>query len=133
MKPENVKKVWECFRGYYNHYSRQIFHLHLIKEAIQRNIDGDFSPARFYRQIDSDVHLKVQQYIIYLQEQEATELQKQTSAHSVIMSKKRLTLPLSKGQSHEVGRALEYVHSVKLFQSERNKLFNPSVASDSPP
>ena len=71
MKPENIKKVWDyyqqCKMSYLIRYSR-----HTIA-AINKNIEGDFSPSLFYDDDQSRVHIIVQQYIKYLLEQETLE------------------------------------------------------------
>ena len=71
MKPENIKKVWDyyqqCKMSYLIRYSR-----HTIA-AINKNIEGDFSPSLFYDDDQSRVHIIVQEYIKYLLEQEAIE------------------------------------------------------------
>ena len=71
MKPENIKKVWDyyqqCKMSYLIRYSQ-----HTIA-AINKNIEGDFSPSLFYDDDQSRVHIIVQQYIKYLLEQETLE------------------------------------------------------------
>ena len=71
MKLQNIKKVWEYYRGYQIHY--RIRRSQYIIDAINKNIEGDFSPSQFYNPIESQVHLIVQEYIKYLLEQEAIE------------------------------------------------------------
>jgi len=71
MKPENIKKVWEYYQGYKIRY--RIYNSQYIIAAINKNIEGDFSPSRFYDSVESRVHLIVQQYIKYLFQQEAIE------------------------------------------------------------
>lgn len=71
MKLQNIKKVWEYYRGYQIHY--RIRRSQYIIDAINKNIEGDFSPSLFINPIESRVHLIVQEYIKYLLEQEAIE------------------------------------------------------------
>ena len=71
MKPENIKKVWEYYRGYQIRY--RLGRSKYIVEAFNKNMNGDFSPSQFYNPIESRVHLIVQEYIKYLLEQETLE------------------------------------------------------------
>ncbi|MBR5331707.1 MAG: hypothetical protein IKV32_00195 [Muribaculaceae bacterium] len=71
MKPENVKKVWEYFKGYKIRY--HITRPERIIAAIKKNISGDLSLSEFYGEIEARVHLLVKEYIVYLLNQEALE------------------------------------------------------------
>ena len=71
MKPENVKKVLECFRGYQIHYRPR--NPERIIAALKKNMSGDLSPSQFYDDTDSKVHIFVKQYVEYLLNQEALE------------------------------------------------------------
>ena len=71
MKLQNIKKVWEYYRGYQIRY--RLGRSQYIVDAFNKNMNGDFSPSQFYNPIESRVHLIVQEYIKYLLEQEALE------------------------------------------------------------
>ena len=71
MKPENIKKVWEHYRGFQIRY--RIGRSQYIIDAFNKNMNGDFSPSLFINPIESKVHLIVKEYIKCLLEQEALE------------------------------------------------------------
>ena len=71
MKPENIKKVWEHYRGFQIRY--RIGRSQYIIDAFNKNMNGDFSPSLFTNPIESRVHLIVKEYIKCLLEQEALE------------------------------------------------------------
>ena len=71
MKPENIKKVWEHYRGFQIRY--RIGRSQYIIDAFNKNMNGDFSPSLFTNPIESKVHLIVKEYIKCLLEQEALE------------------------------------------------------------
>ena len=71
MKPENIKKVWEHYRGFQIRY--RIGRSQYIIDAFNKNMNGDFSPSLFVNPIESKVHLIVKEYIKCLLEQEALE------------------------------------------------------------
>ena len=71
MKPENIKKVWEHYRGFQIRY--RLGRSQYIIDAFNKNMNGDFSPSLFINPIESRVHLIVKEYIKYLLEQEALE------------------------------------------------------------
>ena len=71
MKPENIKKVWEHYRGFQIRY--RIGRSQYIIDAFNKNMNGDFSPSLFINSIESKVHLIVKEYIKCLLEQEALE------------------------------------------------------------
>ena len=71
MKPENIKKVWEHYRGFQIRY--RIGRSQYIIDAFNKNMNGDFSPSLFINSIESRVHLIVKEYIKCLLEQEALE------------------------------------------------------------
>ena len=72
MKQENIAKVWAQYRGYIMQY--HIWYPEKIKEAVQKNIDGDFSPAQFFDSLHSKIHLEIQRYIKYLLDLETQEI-----------------------------------------------------------
>ena len=82
MKPENIKKVWEHYRGFQIRY--RIGRSQYIIDAFNKNMNGDFSPSLFINPIESKVHLIVKEYIKCLLEQEALEQaqQEQTTIDS---------------------------------------------------
>ena len=82
MKPENIKKVWEHYRGFQIRY--RIGRSQYIIDAFNKNMNGDFSPSLFINPIESRVHLIVKEYIKCLLEQEALEQaqQEQTTIDS---------------------------------------------------
>ena len=71
MKPENIKKVWEHYRGFQIRY--RLGRSQYIIDAFNKNMNGDFSPSLFINPIESKVHLIVKEYIKCLLEQEALE------------------------------------------------------------
>ena len=71
MKQENIKKVWDYYQGLYIHY--RINYPESVIKAIDKNINGDFSPCLFYNDLESDIHLKVQRLIKHLIDIEAQE------------------------------------------------------------
>ena len=71
MKPENIKKVWDHYRGFQIRY--RIGRSQYIIDAFNKNMNGDFSPSLFINPIESKVHLIVKEYIKCLLEQEALE------------------------------------------------------------
>ena len=71
MKPENIKKVGEHYRGFQIRY--RIGRSQYIIDAFNKNMNGDFSPSLFINPIESKVHLIVKEYIKCLLEQEALE------------------------------------------------------------
>jgi len=73
MKQENIAKVWDYYRRYTSQY--HIWYPQLLKAAIQKNIDGDFSSSYLCNDLQSTIHLEIQRYIKYLLDQESQELQ----------------------------------------------------------
>ena len=107
MKPENIKKVWEYYRGYQIRY--RLGRSKYIVEAFNKNMNGDFSPSQFYNPIESRVHLIVQEYIKYLLEQETLEQaqQEQSSIDTHLKAPKetnnqvQTTAPFEKNQKEQ--------------------------------
>ena len=146
MKPENIKKVWEYYRGYQIHY--RIRRSQYIVDAINKNMNGDFSPSQFYNPIESQVHLIVQEFIKYLLEQEALEqVQQQTLLKAqqkeehqetkvIVVKEKPHKKRFHKRRINRNISSSKTISPFQLFQQGKSshcKLFNPSVASDSPP
>ena len=64
MKQEYIKKVWDYYQGLYIRY--RINYPERVIKAIDKNINGDFSPCLFYNDLESHIHLKVQRLIKHL-------------------------------------------------------------------
>ena len=71
MKQEYIKKVWDYYQSLYFKY--RIRYPERVIKAIEKNLNGDFSPCLFYNDLESHIHLKVQQLIKYLRNIEAQE------------------------------------------------------------
>ena len=107
MKPENIKKVWEHYRGYQIRY--RLWRSQYIVDAFNKNMNGDFSPSQFYNPIESRVHLIVQEYIKYLLEQEALEqkqdeqliVDSQHKAQRETKNRTQTTTPIEKTQKEQ--------------------------------
>ena len=108
MKLQNIKKVWEYYRGYQIRY--RLGRSQYIVDAFNKNMNGDFSPSQFYNPIESRVHLIVQEYIKYLLEQEALEQaqQEQTTIDTQLKAPKgtnnraQTTTPIEKTQKEQL-------------------------------
>ena len=94
MKPENIKKVWEHYRGFQIRY--RIGRSQYIIDAFNKNMNGDFSPSLFINPIESKVHLIVKEYIKCLLEQEALE-QAQQEQTTIDTQQKSHNSPSSQG------------------------------------
>ena len=119
MKPENIKRVWEYYQGYKIRY--RIYNSQYIIAAINKNIEGDFSPSRFYDSVESRVHLIVQQYIKYLLQQEVIEKAKEEEM--AIIAQKEALLK-SQYQREKQPQSPKSHSFAKRFSQEYNRLNN---------
>ena len=78
MKQEYIKKVWDYYQSLYFKY--RIRYPERVIKAIEKNLNGDFSPCLFYNDLESHIHLKVQQLIKYLLNIEAQESSSSSSS-----------------------------------------------------
>ena len=112
MTQENIAKVWEYYNSCKTQY--RIWYPQKLIAAIQKNLDGDFSPCEFFNDVESCIHLEVQRYIKYLlQHEEPTHepieqsTERQTQVPSENTETSYVTPPSSlHSQSSQQGGAL---------------------------
>ena len=128
MKPENIKKVWEHYRGFQIRY--RIGRSQYIIDAFNKNMNGDFSPSLFTNPIESKVHLIVKEYIKCLLEQEALE-QAQQEQTTIDTQQKSPTETQPQEQStptiektHKEQTQQPQAHKVHMYRPEKGLLLN---------
>lgn len=118
MKPENIKKVWEYYQGYKIRY--RIYNSQYIIAAINKNIEGDFSPSRFYDSVESRVHLIVQQYIKYLLQQEAIEKANEEEMAIIAQKEAHLKSQSQREKQHQTPKSHSFANRFSQKYSRPN-------------